>query len=113
VIYELEYYSVGGGFIEWKGYEPPKKGQPKYPYSTMKELRQDAEKNNLSIADVIMANELSVSGKNEEEINAFLDKIVGAMLATIRSGLARGSFYLMDKVIRCKYWRLGVRRFWP
>src|SRR6478609_5691166 len=24
-IYELEYYSVGGGFIEWKGYEPPKK----------------------------------------------------------------------------------------
>ena len=30
-LYELEYYSVGGGFIEWKGYQPPKKGQPKYP----------------------------------------------------------------------------------
>ena len=28
VLYELEYYSVGGGFIEWKGYQPPKKGQP-------------------------------------------------------------------------------------
>src|SRR5215211_5564176 len=27
-VFELEYYSVGGGFIEWKGYEPPKKGQP-------------------------------------------------------------------------------------
>ena len=26
VLYELEYYSVGGGFIEWKGYQPPKKG---------------------------------------------------------------------------------------
>ena len=39
VLYEQEYYSVGGGFIEWKGYEPPKKGQPKYPYATMKELR--------------------------------------------------------------------------
>ena len=38
VLLEQEYYSVGGGFIEWKGYEPPKKGQPKYPYSTMKEL---------------------------------------------------------------------------
>jgi len=30
-VYELEYYSVGGGFIEWKGYQPPKKGQPNIP----------------------------------------------------------------------------------
>ena len=34
VLLEQEYYSVGGGFIEWKGYTPPKKGAPKYPYST-------------------------------------------------------------------------------
>jgi L-serine dehydratase len=87
-IYELEYYSPGGGFYEWKGYTPPKKGQPKYPYATMKELRQHAEKNNLSIAQVIMANELSVSGKTEEQINAFLDKIAAAMLATVKAGLA-------------------------
>jgi L-serine dehydratase len=88
VLYEQEYYSVGGGFIEWKGYEPPKKGQPKYPYATMKELRQHAERNNLSIADVVMANEMAVSGKSEEQINAFLDKIAGAMLATVRTGLS-------------------------
>jgi L-serine dehydratase len=87
-IYEQEYYSVGGGFIEWKGYEPPKKGQPKYPYETMKELRQHAENNNLSIADVIMANEVAVSGKTEAQVNAFLDKIAGAMLATVQSGLS-------------------------
>ncbi|HXJ55193.1 MAG TPA: L-serine ammonia-lyase [Verrucomicrobiae bacterium] len=87
-IFEQEYYSVGGGFIEWKGYTPPKKGQPKYPYATMKELRQHAEKNNLSIAQVIMANEVAVSGKTEEQINAFLDKIAGAMLATVKSGLS-------------------------
>jgi L-serine dehydratase len=86
-VYELEYYSPGGGFYEWKGYTPPKKGQPKYPYATMKELRQHAETNNLSIAQVIMANELSVSGKTEEEINAFLDKISAAMLATVKAGL--------------------------
>jgi L-serine dehydratase len=55
-IYELEYYSVGGGFIEWKGYQPPKKNPPKYPYATMKELREHAEKNNLSIAQLMMAN---------------------------------------------------------
>lgn len=88
VLYELEYYSVGGGFIEWKGYQPPKKGAPKYPYATMKELRQHAEKNNLSVAQVIMANEVAVSGKTEEQINAFLDKIAGAMLATVKTGLS-------------------------
>jgi L-serine dehydratase len=88
VVFELEYYSVGGGFIEWKGYAPPKKGQPKYPYATMKELRQHAEGNKLSIAQVIMANEVAVSGKTEEQINAFLDKITGAMLATVKAGLA-------------------------
>jgi L-serine dehydratase len=87
-IYEQEYYSVGGGFIEWKGYQPPKKGQPKYPYSTMKELRQHAEKGNLSVAQVIMANEVAVSGKTEEQVNAFLDKIANAMLATVKSGLS-------------------------
>jgi L-serine dehydratase len=87
-IYELEYYSPGGGFYEWKGYTPPEKGQPKYPYATMKELREHAEKNNLSIAQVIMANEVAVSGKTEEEINAFLDKISGAMIATVKAGLS-------------------------
>ena len=83
-VYELEYYSVGGGFIEWKGYQPPKKNPPKYPFATMKELRQHAEKNNLSIAQVIMANETSISGKSEADVNAFLDKIAGAMLATVK-----------------------------
>ncbi len=87
-VYELEYYSPGGGFYEWKGYTPPKKGEPKYSYATMKELRQHAEKNKLSIAQVIMANEVAVSGKSEEQINAFLDKIAGAMLATVKSGLS-------------------------
>jgi L-serine dehydratase len=87
-VYELEYYSPGGGFYEWKGYTPPKKGQPKYPYATMKELRKHAEDNKLSIAQVMMANEVSVSGKTEAQINEFLDKIIAAMLATVKSGLA-------------------------
>src|ERR1700745_2989790 len=87
-VYELEEYSPGGGVYERKGYTTPKKGQPKYPYGSMKELRQHAEKNTLSIAQVIMANELAVSGKTEEQINAFLDKIASAMLATVKAGLA-------------------------
>ena len=87
-LFEQEYYSVGGGFIEWKGYTPPKKNPPKYPYSTMKELRQHAEKNNLSIAQVVMANETSIMGRSEEEVYAFVDKVTGAMVAIVKSGLS-------------------------
>jgi L-serine dehydratase len=89
VLLEQEYYSVGGGFIEWKGYTPPQKSQPKYPFSTMKELRQHAEANNISIAKVILANETSISGKSETEVYAFIDKITGAMVAIVKSGLAQ------------------------
>jgi L-serine dehydratase len=88
VLLEQEYYSVGGGFIEWKGYEPPKKGAPKYPYSTMKELQEHATKNKLTIAQLAMANEVAVSGRSEAEINAFLDKISTAMVNIVKSGLA-------------------------
>ena len=87
VLLEQEYYSVGGGFIEWKGYVPPKKNAPKYPYSTMAELVAHANKNNMSLAQIAMANEMSISGRSEAQINAFLDKILGAMDLTVKAGL--------------------------
>ena len=88
VLLEQEYYSVGGGFIEWKGYTPPKKNPPKYPFSTMKELRAHADNNKISIAKVMLANEMSISGRSEEEVYAFIDKIINAMVATVKSGLS-------------------------
>jgi L-serine dehydratase len=51
-------------------------------------LRQQAEQNNLSIAKVILANETSISGKSEQEVYAFVDKITNAMVAIVKSGLA-------------------------
>jgi L-serine dehydratase len=88
VLLEQEYYSVGGGFIEWKGYTPPKKGAPKYPYERMSEVLAHCKANNLSLAQLAMANEIAVSGKSEAEVNAFLDKIMAAMRATVKTGLA-------------------------
>jgi L-serine dehydratase len=88
VLLEQEYYSVGGGFIEWKGYTPPKKNEPKYPFRTMKELRAHADKNKTSIAKIMLANEMSIMGRSEEEVYAFLDKIINAMTATVKSGLS-------------------------
>jgi L-serine dehydratase len=87
VLLEQEYYSVGGGFIEWKGYSPPQKGAPKYPYATMAELLTHGKNTGLSLAQLAMANEVSVSGKSEDEVNAYLDKILAAMQATVKAGL--------------------------
>ena len=89
-LYELEYYSVGGGFFEWKGYAPPKKNPPKYPYASMKELIQHAKQNNLSIPQVILANEMAIPipTKSEDEVYAFVDKIIDAMENTVKAGLA-------------------------
>jgi L-serine dehydratase len=88
VLLEQEYYSVGGGFIEWKGYTPPKKNPPKYPFRTMKELRAHADNNKISIAKVLLANEMSIASRSEEEVYAFIDKIINAMVATVKSGLS-------------------------
>ena len=88
VLLEQEYYSVGGGFIEWKGYTPPKKNTPKYSFRTMKELRAHADNAKISIGKAILANEMSIMGRSEEEVYAFIDKIINAMVATVKSGLS-------------------------
>jgi L-serine dehydratase len=88
VLLEQEYYSVGGGFIEWKGYQPPKKNAPKYPYATMQELLRHADANNLSVADVVLANEMTITGRSEAEVNAIIDKVSNAMVNIVKSGLA-------------------------
>jgi len=88
VLLEQEYYSVGGGFIEWKGYTPPKKNPPKYPFATMKELRKYAEDNKTTIGKIVLANEMSISGKSEAEVYGWVDKVINAMLATVKSGLS-------------------------
>ena len=53
----------------------------------MTELRQHAEQNNLTIADVILANEMAIPGRTQDEVYAFIDKITGAMVAIVKSGL--------------------------
>src|SRR5688572_1223500 len=88
VLLEQEYYSVGGGFIEWKGYTPPKKNPPKFPLRTTKELRSHADGNKTTIAKIMLANEMSISGKSEAQVYEWVDKVINAMVATVKSGLA-------------------------
>jgi len=86
-LYELEYYSVGGGFIEWKGYEPSDKGQPKYPYSQAKELQKYLIDDKIPLEKILLENELSISGKNEKDIWEFLDQVSEVMVRGVDTGL--------------------------
>jgi L-serine dehydratase len=88
VLYELEYYSVGGGFIEWKGYQPPPKGQPLHPYATMSDLRKHVVDDGIPLPRVLLDNEAAISGRSEADAVAFVDQVIDVMIATVNRGLA-------------------------
>lgn len=90
-LYELEYYSVGGGFIEWKGYKPPDKGQPKYPYEHAKELKKYLVDDKIPLSQLLLTNEMAISGKSEKDIWESLDQVSDVMLRGVDTGLTAES----------------------
>lgn len=88
VLLEKEYYSIGGGFIEVKGEEVPLSPDPKYPYSNMKELRAILEEKKISLAELMLENEMSLTGKSKEHILHELDRILDVMERCVMKGLS-------------------------
>ncbi len=86
-LYELEYYSVGGGFIEWKGYKPPDKGQPKYPFEHAQELKKYLVDDKIPLPKLLLTNEMDISGKSEKDIWEFLDQVSEVMVRGVDTGL--------------------------
>ncbi|AQG79451.1 L-serine ammonia-lyase [Spirosoma montaniterrae] len=85
---EEEYYSIGGGFIIRKG-EPengPVAASVPYPYSTMNELKAHL-KNGLSLDNLLMANEMALTGRTRADINARIDQLLEFMHKAVRRGL--------------------------
>jgi L-serine dehydratase len=86
-LYELEYYSVGGGFIEWKGYKPPDKGQPKYPFEHARELKKYLIDDKIPLPQLLLVNEMAISGKSEKDIWELLDQVTEVMVRGVDTGL--------------------------
>lgn len=84
---EMEYYSVGGGFLQWKGWVPPERGAPRYPYSTMAELRALTEEAGLPLHGVIVENERTITGATTPQILTHLDQVIEAMEDSVDRGL--------------------------
>jgi len=86
-VFEREYYSVGGGFIQWKGWTPPERGTPPYPYETMEGLIQQIKDNDISLHKLMLANEKALTGLSEQRIFENIDRILAAMDRAVEAGI--------------------------
>jgi L-serine dehydratase len=83
-------YSVGGGFIAFKeDFKKEKKESNQdlkvpFPFSTFKELKFHAQKNRLSIAEIMLKNELITRSK--EELKSQIFRIWNVMKSCVKRG---------------------------
>jgi L-serine dehydratase len=88
-LYEEEYYSIGGGFILRKGEEAVDQSaiQLPYKYQTMKELKTRLADHQLTLEQLMLANETAVTGRSAKEINLRIDQLLDFMHKAVRRGL--------------------------
>ena len=82
-----DYYSLGGGFVA-RGDEPEtsmQAGEPPFPFSSGNELLDLAEKNSITIAELVLRNEQQ--WRSAEEIVQRLMNIWSAMQSCVARGL--------------------------
>ncbi|WP_128546900.1 L-serine ammonia-lyase [Larkinella soli] len=85
---EEEYYSVGGGFILRKGEEQAgSSGALPYPYGTMKELKTQLDDHHLTLEQLMLANEMALTGRTRKQVFQDIDRILDFMHKAVRRGL--------------------------
>ena len=93
IVFEQEYFSIGGGFILDKEQISSRKeseggGEVKvpYPFLTAAELFAHCKDKNLSVAEIAYANEAAL-GRSREEVTALALEIANVMSYSIKRGL--------------------------
>ena len=102
LLLEKEYYSIGGGFIHYKGEIPVEPPTPPHPYWSMNSFRKLLRKTNLTLPQIMLENEAAMSGLSEKEILAGLDQTMADMENSVKRGLDKdgvlpGSIGLLRK----------------
>ncbi len=82
------YYSVGGGFIQWDGMVTDDTGEVPYPYRNMKELKAQLAKNDLELHELVIRNEMAITGRSREEIRDDMLRIMDAMDRAVARGIS-------------------------
>ncbi len=87
VLFEREYYSIGGGFIRWKGDSPTIRSAPVHPYEDALSLSVQLRDKKIPIDRLVMENEIAITGASEKSIRHGLDKILRVMEGSVSRGL--------------------------
>lgn len=89
VVLEEEYYSVGGGFIQRKGEDRQAQNDknPAFAFSTMKEFKEHLVKQKITLTELMIANEMSLTGLSRKEIYQKIDDVLEAMHKAVKRGL--------------------------
>ncbi len=87
VLVSREYYSVGGGFIQWKGWKLPDRGRPAYRFASMNELREILGVTGLTLHEIVLSNESAITGMPRPRILEKVDAILEHMDACVTRGL--------------------------
>ncbi len=108
-VLEREYYSVGGGFISWKGRKEPERGKPAHPFSTALEAEQLAVDKKLPVGRLVLDNEMSITGASQDEVFAGLDRVMEVMDQAVERGLAAQGALPGPIGLHRKAWELHQR----
>lgn len=87
VLLEREYYSVGGGFIEWKGCKPERRGRPIFPYANTVQLQAQLQRHRISLRALMIANEQAITSMAPGRIYEQMDAVLDAMMAAVKRGI--------------------------
>lgn len=89
IVLEEEYYSVGGGFIQRKDEDlnAQTDRNPAYAFSTMKEFKEHLDKNKITLTELMIANEMSLTGISRKQIYQKIDDVLEAMHKAVKRGL--------------------------
>ncbi len=87
VLLQREYYSVGGGFLQWKGWVHAPCGEPEFAYENMNGLKQHLVNNDMRLHELILRNEMAITGKDEQEILKRLELTLDMMLDSVERGI--------------------------
>ena len=83
-----EYYSVGGGFLQWKGWKAPEKGRPVHAFDSMNGLLEIVKSTGKSLPLIILENEMAITGQSEQHIREGAQRILNVMENCAAAGLA-------------------------
>jgi L-serine dehydratase len=98
ILLQKEYYSIGGGFIKIKDESEPTRNEPTYKYSNFDELKKILREKNITLSQLAIENEMSITGKSYDEIYHKLKKIVHVMIDSVENGLEAKDSILPGKL---------------